>query len=141
MNGQLTVDNGKLTIACLFCHSERSEESTTYQKIEPNGRPQGSPLREPRNDTKNLSLPLPVGEVAECGEDGEGNKAQGILSVTFGDSSPKGGAKETTNGTPKILRAAPQNDRSLGSTSSRKQKTAAKNRPVSDGAVICYLPL
>ena len=41
----------------------------------------------------NPSLPLPVGEVAERSEDGEGNKAPGTLSVTFGDSSPKGGAK------------------------------------------------
>ena len=35
-----------------------------------------------------------MGEVAERSEDGEGNKAPGTLSVTFGDSSPKGGAKE-----------------------------------------------
>ena len=41
----------------------------------------------------NPSLPLPVGEVSERSEDGEGNKAPGTLSVTFGDSSPKGGAK------------------------------------------------
>ena len=34
-----------------------------------------------------------MGEVAERSEDGEGNKAPGTLSVTFGDSSPKGGAK------------------------------------------------
>ena len=41
----------------------------------------------------NPSLPLPVGEVAERSDDGEGNKAPRTLSVTFGDSSPKGGAK------------------------------------------------
>ena len=35
-------------------------------------------------------LLLPMGEVAERSEDGEGKNA---LSVTFGDSSPKGGAK------------------------------------------------
>ena len=35
-------------------------------------------------------MPLPLGEVAERSEDGEGNKA---LSVTFGDSSPGGRAK------------------------------------------------
>ena len=34
-------------------------------------------------------LPLPLGEVAERSEDGEGT-----LSVTCGDSSPSGGAKK-----------------------------------------------
>ena len=39
-------------------------------------------------------LPLPVGEVAERGEDGEGEqKGCKTLSVTCGDSSPKGRAK------------------------------------------------
>ena len=39
-------------------------------------------------------LPLPVGEVAERSEDGEGKSGCNALSVTFGDSSPKGRAKE-----------------------------------------------
>ena len=38
-------------------------------------------------------LPLPLGEVAERSEDGEGISGCNTLSVTFGDSSPKGGAK------------------------------------------------
>ena len=38
-------------------------------------------------------LPLPMGEVAERSEDGEGILGCNTLSVTFGDSSPKGGAK------------------------------------------------
>ena len=43
-------------------------------------------------------LPLPVGEVAECSEDGEGNRQQ-TLSVACGDSSPKGRAKASYIGT------------------------------------------
>ena len=38
-------------------------------------------------------LPLPLGEVAERSEDGEGKQGGKTLSVTFGDSSPKGRAK------------------------------------------------
>ncbi len=38
-------------------------------------------------------LPLPLGEVAERSEDGEGTLSYKALSVTCGDSSPKGGAK------------------------------------------------
>ena len=38
-------------------------------------------------------LPLPMGEVAERSEDGEGILGCSTLSVTFGDSSPRGGAK------------------------------------------------
>ena len=34
-----------------------------------------------------------MGEVAERSEDGEGKQGCNALSVTFGDSSPKGGAK------------------------------------------------
>ena len=34
-----------------------------------------------------------MGEVAERSEDGEGTQGCNALSVTFGDSSPKGGAK------------------------------------------------
>ena len=46
-----------------------------------------------------IPLPLPLGEVAERSEDGEGRtnilsfKAAFPLSVTFGDSSPKGRGK------------------------------------------------
>ena len=44
-------------------------------------------------------LPLLMGEVAERSEDGEGIPGCNTLSVTFGDSSPKGGAKgRTRNG-------------------------------------------
>ena len=38
-------------------------------------------------------LPLPLGEVAERSEDGEGKLGCNALSVTFGDSSPGGRAK------------------------------------------------
>ena len=38
-------------------------------------------------------LPLPMGEVAERSEDGEGKRGCNTLSVTFGDSSPRGRAK------------------------------------------------
>ncbi len=38
-------------------------------------------------------LPLPLGKVAERSEDGEGKPGCNTLSVTFGDSSPKGRAK------------------------------------------------
>ena len=38
-------------------------------------------------------LPLPLGEVDEHSEDGEGKPGCNTLSVTFGDSSPKGRAK------------------------------------------------
>ena len=38
-------------------------------------------------------LPLPLGEVAERSEDGEGKQGCKTLSVTCGDSSPKGRAK------------------------------------------------
>ena len=38
-------------------------------------------------------LPLPLGEVAERSEDGEGIQGCMALSVTFGDSSPGGRAK------------------------------------------------
>ena len=44
-------------------------------------------------------LPLPLGEVAERSEDGEGKWVRKALSVTFGDSSPKGGAKAERVGT------------------------------------------
>ena len=38
-------------------------------------------------------LPLPMGEVAEQSEDGEGIRECRTLSVTFGDSSPRGRAE------------------------------------------------
>ena len=38
-------------------------------------------------------LPLPLGEVAERSEDGEGKWVRKARSVTFGDSSPRGRAK------------------------------------------------
>ena len=38
-------------------------------------------------------LPLSLGEVAERSEDGEGKQGCKTLSVTCGDSSPKGRAK------------------------------------------------
>ena len=38
-------------------------------------------------------MPLPLGEVAERSEDGERKPGCNTLSVTFGDSSPKGRAK------------------------------------------------
>ena len=42
---------------------------------------------------KRHPLPLPLGEVAERSEDGEGILGRKALSVTFGDSSPRGRAK------------------------------------------------
>ena len=42
-------------------------------------------------------LPLPLGEVAERSEDGEGKPGCNALSVTFGDSSPRGRAKGLTD--------------------------------------------
>ena len=53
-----------------------------------------------------LPLPLSLGEVAERSEDGEGTQGCNTLSVTCGDSSPKGRAnglcpspvKHTKNG-------------------------------------------
>ena len=38
-------------------------------------------------------LPLPLGEVSEQSEDGAGKQGCNALSVTFGDSSPRGRAK------------------------------------------------
>ena len=38
-------------------------------------------------------LPLPLGEVSAQSEDGAGKQGCKALSVTCGDSSPKGGAK------------------------------------------------
>ena len=44
-----------------------------------------------RNTRENI-LPLPLGEVAERSEDGEGKRCK-ALSVSCGDSSPRGRAK------------------------------------------------
>ena len=41
-------------------------------------------------------LPLPLGEVAERSEDGEGKWVRKARSVTFGDSSPSGRAKDAS---------------------------------------------
>ena len=57
-------------------------------------------------------LPLPLGEVDERSEDGEGKPGCKALSVTFGDSSPKGRAKGVRPDT-KMVRI------SLASTSGR----------------------
>ena len=38
-------------------------------------------------------LPLPLGEVSERSEDGEGKRGCNTLSVTCGDSSPKGACR------------------------------------------------
>ena len=43
--------------------------------------------------SRRYPLPLPLGEVAERSEDGEGKTGCNTLSVTFGDSSPRGRAK------------------------------------------------
>ena len=42
---------------------------------------------------RGYSLPLHLGVVAERSDDGEGRLGCGTLSVTFGDSSPRGRAK------------------------------------------------
>ena len=46
-----------------------------------------------RSEDGEADLPLPLGEVAEHSEDGEGKIGCKTLSVTCGDSSPKGRAK------------------------------------------------
>ena len=40
-----------------------------------------------------VRLPLPLGKAAERSEDGEGKPGRNALSVTCGDSSPRGRAK------------------------------------------------
>ena len=71
-------------------------------------------------------LPLPLGEVAERSEDGEGKCGCNALSVTCGDSSPRGRAKglyhETRNGA-HLCRYAPQ--KILGSTAQFGKKSQA----------------
>ena len=50
--------------------------------------------KSPPHGIEQHPLPLPMGEVAERSEDGEGKLGRDTLSVyTFGDSSPRGRAK------------------------------------------------
>ena len=49
--------------------------------------------KSPPHGIEQHPLPLPMGEVAERSEDGEGKRGCNALSVTFGDSSPRGRAK------------------------------------------------
>ena len=53
-------------------------------------------------------LPLPLGEVAERSEDGEGKLGK-ALSVTFGDSSPRGRAKGLYRYAPFTVLRPPKN--------------------------------
>ena len=74
--------------------------SVTFGDSSPKGRAKGGV---PRHEKWRASpLPLPLGEVAERSEDGEGKPGCNALSVTCGDSSPKGRAKgvycDTKNG-------------------------------------------
>ena len=60
----------------------------------PKGEPRGCTCilereMEPIRTDRKHPLPLPMGEVAERSEDGEGILGCNTLSVTFGDSSPK----------------------------------------------------
>ena len=65
--------------------------SVTFGDSSPKGRAKGDV---PRHEKWRASpLPLPLGEVDEQSEDGEGKLGCNALSVTFGDSSPKGRAK------------------------------------------------
>ena len=57
--------------------------------LENAGRQMGGAQR----DNEPHPLPLPMGEVDERSEDGEGIPGCKTLSVTFGDSSPRGGAE------------------------------------------------
>ena len=81
--------------------AERSEDgegkpgcnalSVAYGDSSPKGRAKGGV---PRHEKWRASpLPLPLGEVAEQSEDGEGKPGCKALSVACGDSSPKGRAK------------------------------------------------
>ena len=65
--------------------------SVAYGDSSPKGRAKGGV---PRHEEWRASpLPLPLGEVAEQSEDGEGRPGRNALSVAYGDSSPKGRAK------------------------------------------------
>ena len=69
----------------------RNALSVTFGDSSPKGRAKGGV---PRHEEWRASpLPLPLGEVAERSEDGEGKLDCKALSVTFGDSSPRGRAK------------------------------------------------
>ena len=59
-------------------------------------------------------LPLPLGVVAERSEDGEGKWVRKALSVTFGDSSPRGRAKGLYRyATLTVLRPSSKNSRRI----------------------------
>ena len=62
--------------------------SSSFTAFSP--RIQYAPFRQ--KDAKH-PLPLPLGEVDERSEDGEGKPGCNALSVAYGDSSPKGRAK------------------------------------------------
>ena len=65
--------------------------SVTCGDSSPGGRAKGGV---PRHEKWRASpLPLPLGEVAEQSEDGEGKSGCKALSVAYGDSSPKGRGK------------------------------------------------
>ena len=65
--------------------------SVTCGDSSPGGRAKGGV---PRHEKWRASpFPLPLGEVAERSEDGEGKPGCNALSVACGDSSPKGRAK------------------------------------------------
>ena len=62
-----------------------------HEKSSPNGGAHQTVNR--HSGMEQHPLPLPLGEVAERSEDGEGKFGCNALSVTFGDSSPGGRAK------------------------------------------------
>ena len=62
-----------------------------HEKSSPNGGAHQTVNR--HSGMEQHPLPLPMGEVAERSEDGEGEKGCKTLSVTYGDSSPGGRAK------------------------------------------------
>ena len=71
--------------------------SVAYGDSSPKGRAKGGV---PRHEKWRASpLPLPLGEVDERSEDGEGKPGCNTLSVACGDSSPKGRAKGVYHGT------------------------------------------
>ena len=62
-----------------------------HEKSSPNGGAHQTVNR--HSGMEQHPLPLPLGEVAERSEDGEGTLSYKALSVTCGDSSPGGRAK------------------------------------------------
>ena len=81
---------------------DRGFFSSSFTAFSP--RIQYAPFRQ--KDAKH-PLPLPLGEVDERSEDGEGIPGCNTLSVTFGDSSPRGGAKAYTRNGAYRYRYAP----------------------------------